>query len=75
MSALLGGQHVGLAIPLSRARDPLTSAARFVLGNPKFNFSALLAKSELVASYKLGAFSNGYFSLSLDHLACRNCFE
>jgi len=72
VSALLGGQHVGLAIPLSRARDPLTSPARFVLGNPKFNFSALLAKSELVASCKLGAFNNGYVSFRL--LGC-NCFE
>ena len=73
---VLGGQHVGLAIPLSHARDPsqITSTIP-VLGNSKFNFSGLLAKNELVASCKLGAFNNGYVSLSLDHLACRNCFE
>lgn len=73
---VLGGQHVGLALPIvPRSRPPQITSTIPVLGNPKFNFSGLLAKNELVASCKLGAFNNGYVSLSLDHLACRNCFE
>ena len=74
--ASIGGQHHWTSNPIvPRSRPPQITSTIPVLGNPKFNFSGLLAKNELVASCKLGAFNNGYVSLSLDHLACRNCFE
>ena len=43
------GQRVGLAIRRSRVRVPLWPLAGFVLGRPKFKFSATLVNSQLVA--------------------------
>ena len=48
------GRRVGLAIRRSRARVPFWPLAGFVLGRPKFKFSATLVNSQLVASCQLG---------------------
>ena len=48
------GQRVGLAIRRSRVRVPLWPLAGFVLGRPKFKFSATLVNSQLVAFCQLG---------------------
>jgi len=57
----LSRQHIGLTIWRSSVRVPLWPLTGFVLGRPKFKFSARLVNSQLVASRQLG------FSI---HLCC-----